>query len=121
MAYYQRWEKDLSGGGGYQPHYWPDSKADETDVSWVFAPFVLLLGGMFKLPLFRNLIGFLIGLPVVLALCILLGMLAMLFVLIGEMVCCWGDILKEFTRDMAACCKWVNERWTRHKEIIPTD
>ena len=35
--------------------------------------------------------------------------------------CCWGDILKEFTRDMAACCKWVNERWTRHKEIIPTD
>ena len=52
---------------------------------------------------------------------ILLGMLAMLFVLIGEMVCCWGDILKEFTRDMAACCKWVNERWTRHKEIIPTD
>ena len=86
-----------------------------------FAPFVLLLGGMFKLPLFRNLIGFLIGLPVVLALCILLGMLAMLFVLIGEMVCCWGDILKEFTRDMAACCKWVNERWTRHKEIIPTD
>ncbi len=121
MAYYQRYEKDLSGGGGYQTQYWPDSKADDEDVSWIFAPFILLLGGMFKLPLFKNLIGFLICIPVVLVMGILLGMLAVFFVLIGEMVCCWGEILKEFARDMVTCCKWMNERMSRHKEILSTD
>ena len=121
MAYFQRWERDLSGGGGYQTHYWPDSKGDEADASWIFAPVMLMAGAIFKLPLFRNLAGFLIGLPIVLAIGFLLAILAVLLVLIGEMVCCWGDILKTFARDMAACFKWVNGRNACHKEMLPTD
>lgn len=121
MAYYQRWENDLSGGGGYQTRYWPDSRGDEADASWILATFILLFGAMFKLPLFRNLIGFLIALPVALATGVVLGLLALLLAIIGEMVCCWADILKEFGRDMAACCRWAYGRWARQREILSTD
>ena len=120
MAYYQRWEKDLSGGGAYQTRYWPDSKGDEADVSWIFAPFILLFGSMFKLPVFRNLAGFLIGLPVVLAIGMLLAALAVLFVIIGEMVCCWGDMLKVFGRDMVAFYRWAHERLAGNKKLVCT-
>lgn len=107
MAYYQRWEKDLSGGGNYQIHYWPDSKGDETDVSWIFAPFVLLLGGLFKLPIFRNIIGFLIGLPIVLVIGVILIILIVLYIVVAEMVCCWWSILKDLGKDLITFYKWV--------------
>lgn len=93
MAYYQRWEKDLSGGGAYQNHYWPDCNGDEADVSWIFAPFILLFGSMFKLPVFRNLVGFLTEPPVFLAIGMLLATFAVLFRIIGEMLCCRGDMV----------------------------
>lgn len=115
MAYYQRREKDLSGAFYYQTNYWPDSKEGEADVSWLFAPFTVLFGAVFKLPFFRNLTGFFAGLPIFLLIGMFLGMLAALFIFIGEVLCCWRDILHEFCRDIAACYKWAMERLVCHK------
>ena len=117
MAYYQRWEKDLSGDGNYQNYYWPDSNGDDANISWIFAPFLLLIGGIFKLPIFKNLIGFLIGFPLAIAIGIVILIITILFLFFAEMVYCWRDIIKEVFYDIKKLSKWIRNQMGEKKGL----
>ena len=113
MAYYQRWEKDLSGGGRYVNQYWPDS--GDNDCFFILAPVVwvvkLVLKGVFSLPV----IGIIIGIPLfILAVALLLALGVLLLILL-PMLGCWIEILAAFGMDVKHTIKWLYQRLTRNE------
>ena len=119
MAYYQRWQNDLSGGGRYEVYHWPDS--DDNDVFFILKPFAAIAGLVFKLPLFKNLIGFIVGLPIAIFAFVALVLLFICIMFFGYMYDCWEKIVKTYCCDMMQVFKWAYWKLCRKNNKINMD
>ena len=119
MAYYYRRQNYSSGRGDSDIYYWPDS--GENDVFSILKPFVALAGCIFKIPFFRNVIGFVVGLPIAIILFILIMTVMIGLWLVREMFDCWGKILDTYAHDLKAFVVWVFRKVTRKDAIVMTD
>lgn len=119
MAYYHRWQNDLSGGGRYDLYYWPEG--EDNDVFFIFKPIFAIAGSIFKLPIFRNIIGFIVGLPIAILLCVVLVALFIGVILFCEMLECWDKIFTTYLRDVRDFFKWIYWKATGKDKILSVD
>ena len=119
MAYYHRWQNDMSGGGRYDLYYWPDG--GDNDVFFIFKPIFALAGCIFKLPFFKNIIGFIVGLPIAILLCAILIVLFIGVMLFCAMLECWDKIFTTYLRDVRDFVKWVYLKSSRKDKILSID
>ena len=117
MAYHYRKQNGSSGRGNYDIYYWPDS--GENDCFFIFKPFVALAGSIFKIPIFKNVIGFILGLPIALILFILIITILIVASIVHEMFECWGKILDTYCHDMKTFVVWLYRKVTCKKDNIP--
>ena len=119
MAYYQRWQNDMSGGGRYDLFYWPDG--GDNDVFFIFKPIFAIAGSIFKLPIFRNIIGFIVGLPIAIILCVILVALFIGVVLFCSMLECWDKIFTTYLRDIRDFTKWLYLKSIGKDKVLSID
>ena len=110
MAYYYRRQNYSSGGADSDIYYWPDS--GENDVFSVLKPFAALAGCIFRIPIFRNVVGFIVGLPIAIVLFILIMTVTIGIWLVREMFDCWGKILDTYFHDLKVFVIWAYRKMT---------
>ncbi len=119
MAYYYRRQNYSSGRGNSDIYYWPDS--GENDVFFIFKPFAALAASIFKIPIFRNVVGFIVGIPIAVLLFLLIMIILLGIWIVEEMFNCWGKILDTCFYDLKNFAIWVYKIIAKKNNYIVPD